>query len=461
MKKLFTFGALALASLAHAQTPPAFGSYLKMFSADSLWNSRPVNPVFGTYQIPDTTFNPTVASGAWSTGIFQAQDTNKEMIVYPRGTNTGVWDPDGEKMLATVRIPHWPANTQGATGADGHADIVDSTENKVYSFSQLSMDASGKWSAQQIAWSPLNGTGWGDPAHYFQGARAAGVPTSAGMIRVDEVNDGKALFEHALAMSLDYTALTPAPNQFIYPATSGDATDPQKANSGQIAEGTRMMLPASFDLKPITDLRLLKVATTLKTYGAYVVDRNYNTPFVIYVENGATWGSLPADQLQKIQHALRPVVSQDGHINGNGVARVPESEVNLLSMRGTWAPNYVANKNDKLGVYDTFQQALTWDTTAGFMSQTNFSMRDVNVVKGAGPNAPKRYKLSVAATGGASLQMTIWVAGANRKTTAVLSNAGSEIIAWPDGATISMLAQKPAGGKATLSARLVELPPGQ
>ncbi len=41
----------------------------------------------------------------------------------------------------------------------------------------------GNGSATQYAWTRLNGSGWGDPAHYFQGARAAAVPTAAGLIR--------------------------------------------------------------------------------------------------------------------------------------------------------------------------------------------------------------------------------------------------------------------------------------
>lgn len=114
------------------------------------------------------------------------------------------------------------------------------------------------------------------------------------MIRIAEINDGKEIcdgkeiYEHALAMSLDFTALTPNPNHFVYPATSGETTV-ARACTGQIAQGTRVMLPPGFNLSQITDARLLKVVNTLKKYGAYVVDRNDSTPFNIDVENGANW----------------------------------------------------------------------------------------------------------------------------------------------------------------------------
>ena len=56
-------------------------------------------------------------------------------------------------------------------------------------------------------------------------------------------------------------------------------------NSGQTPEGALLMLPQSFDIDKTRNATLKKVAKTLKTYGAYVVDRNHGTPFAIYFEN--------------------------------------------------------------------------------------------------------------------------------------------------------------------------------
>ncbi|HAT30440.1 MAG TPA: Atrophin-1 multi-domain protein [Janthinobacterium sp.] len=439
-----------------------YGTYLKMFAADSLWNSRPINPKLGTYQIPATTYNPAISSGAYSSAIFEAKPGDSPMVVHKKSGSLGIKDSDAEQYLDSVRVPHWPAKTFAATGNDGHADIVDAAANRVYSFYQLAQDKTSRlWTASMISWSTLNGSGWGDPAHYYQGARAAAVPTSAGMIRVAEANDGKAWYEHALALSLDYSGLAAAPNQFIYPATSGDSTDPSKSNTGQIPEGARLMLPADFDLSQITDPRLLKVAKTLMRYGAYVVDRNDNTPFVIYVENRSVWSESPPSQLNLVRQALRQVVSEDGYIDGNGVLRVPDSQVNLMSMRGIWAVDAMENPNDVAGVYDTYTQSLRWDTTTSFIRQIDYGNRNIGAVPGVGPNAPKRYTFSVVASGGVKLSMQIYVNKALRLTTALLGNGQSQHVVWPAGATVTLTAEKPAGGPASAKARLVELPPGQ
>ena len=108
-----------------AQTTPSsaragvFGTYLRPYAADSLWNSRPLNPVFGTFQIPKSSYFPTVASGAYSTGVFLASATDAPMtIVGPGSTATstvGVADPDsGTNRVIT--LPRWPAAVLPASG---------------------------------------------------------------------------------------------------------------------------------------------------------------------------------------------------------------------------------------------------------------------------------------------------------------------------------------------------------
>ena len=155
------------------------------------------------------------------------------------------------------------------------------------------------------------------------------------------VNDGDTLFRHALAMSLTVTALSPAPT-YIFPATAADR-GAEKLNSGRIPEGALMMLPADYDTANIKDARLRKVADTLKVYGAYVVDRNDGTPFVIYVENGTNlglhkpvWNNSVVRELDRMRAALRQVVSVDSWLDGNDKPMQIEQRLNLLSMRGPW-----------------------------------------------------------------------------------------------------------------------------
>lgn len=460
MKRFIALGTLTLATLAHAQTgtTPAFGTYQKPFAATSLWNSYPVNPVLGTYRIPATSLDPAINGGVFSSGVFEAKDTDAPMLIYPAANQTGVWDTDAEKSTLTYSIPHWPPALVPASANDGHADIIDASLNRIYSFSELKKNSAGQWTATRVSWTPLNGTGWGDPAHYYQGARAAGPAPTAGLIRKAEAVDGKPLFEHALSMSLDYSGLTPAPRHYVYPATAGDRTDANRPNTGQIPEGARVMLPPNFDLTKITDPRLLKVARTLMKYGAYVVERNENTAFHIYVEIGSTWSPSPVTQLNVVRDALRMVVSQDGHIDGNGLPRVPETNVNLLSLRGEWI---VIEGAGSRGVYDTFSQSVKWGTTTSFMRQKNYENRGLGRVMYAAPKAGLRYKLTVEATGGAKMSMSTMVGTVVQHTTKLLGNGESDILVWPDKATAFYTAEKPAGGPASLKASFIELPPGQ
>ncbi|NHZ98270.1 Atrophin-1 multi-domain protein [Massilia sp. CCM 8734] len=462
MKQLLAVGTLALASLSQAQaqtTPaPAFGTYQKPFAADSLWNSYPVNPVFDTWEIPATTWNPAIQGGAFSSGIFEAKATDGPMLIYPVAGATGVVDTDTEMRTPTYTIPHWPPATVPATGGDGHADIIDASLNRIYSFSNLKKNAEGKWTATRVSWTPLTGSGWGDPAHYYQGARAAGPAPTGGMIRIAEANDGKPLFEHALSMSLDFTGLLAGEDRYTYPATAADTPIATKPNTGRIPEGARVMLPPNFDLSKITDARLLKVARTLMKYGAYVVDRNDNTPFVIYVEIGAPWSNSPPDQLNLVRKSLRRVLGQSGHIDGNGQPRVPETRVNLLSLRGAWT---LIDGVGSQGVYDTFSQSLVWGTTTTRpMTQINYSNWGLGRVANKFPKAPKRYKLYVESTGGTTMSMTMQV-GTVKTETAQLGNGQSQAVVWPDQAKAYFTAKKPVGGPASLKARLIELPAGE
>ena len=227
----------------------AYGTYLRPFAVNSLWNSRPVNPVFGTFVIPTSSYFPAISSGAYSTGVFLAASTDQAMTVVGTGstatTTVGVADPDSGGSRV-VTIPRWPADVLPATGTDGHADIVDPITNIIHSFWQLKQ-VNGQWRAALYSWSKLSGNGWGDPAHYYQGARAVGIPASAGLIRKDELKDGLPTFPHALAMSLTFNALSDGVTNpaYVFPATSADNS--ASANTGAIPQGALLMLPPSFD----------------------------------------------------------------------------------------------------------------------------------------------------------------------------------------------------------------------
>ena len=328
---------------------------------------RPVAPALGTATIPDSVngWRPSISDGAaYSTGVFLAAATDPPVTIV--GT---LRDKDMEADLPSLTIPHWPPNVSPATGGDGHADIVDADTKIVHSFNGLVHATDGSWHARDYGWSRLDGRGWGDPAHYFQGARATGVPASAGIIRTHEFKGVDTLYRHALSLSLPHNAIKKgdgtAPASYVYPATSADSLDPNIENSGSIPEGTLLILPTPFDSSTMPAPGLVRIAETLKTFGAFVTDRNAATPFAIYVAIGTGYSLGTAAgidaALATLQHALRPLASATSWLDGNGNPTVRQPPIDLQSMRGKW--DTPANVT-KYGLFQTWEKAVVF-TKAG------------------------------------------------------------------------------------------------
>lgn len=455
---------------AQAQTATAstnavpYGSFERPYAASSLWNSRPVDPVFGTFVIPKSSYFPTIASGAYSTGVFLASPTDKAMTVVGSGSNktatVGVADPDNGTSRV-ITIPRWPASVLPASGTDGHADIVDPVTKIIHSFWQLKQ-VDGRWTAALYSWSNLAGTGWGDPAHYYQGARAVGIPASAGLIRKHEINDGRPAYTHALAMSLTFNALangTTSP-AYVFPATSADI-DFSK-NTGSIPQGALMMLPPDFDSSKISSAKLKKVVETLKTYGAYVVDRNTGTPFVIYVENDSGfslskgWDNSIANQLDLIRAGLRQVTSAKGWVDGNGntlpdTKKTPQWR-NILSMRGPW----IKQSGTAAAAYDANTGSLLFDASTTKTVQINASNAGMTPVKWAIPKEGDEMTFTVAATGGATLRLQVKSNGLVKYESQDLTHGQSARLKWPANATVTLIATSGTKGASSVKAALMQ-----
>ena len=456
--------AASTTTAATSTSTSAYGTYLRPYAVNSLWNSRPVNPEFGTFVIPTSSYFPAVQAGAYSTGVFLASDTDQPMTVVGRSstatTTAGMSDPDtaGSRVIT---IPRWPAGVLPASGSDGHADIVDPITNIIHSFWQLKQ-VNGQWTAALYSWSSLTGTGWGDPAHFYQGARAVGIPASAGLIRKQEMNDGLPTYTHALAMSLTYNALsngssTPA---YVFPATSADNS--ASANTGAIPEGALMMLPPNFDSSKIANPDLKKVVETLKLYGAYVVDRNTGTPFVIYAENDAGFNLMPkgwdntvADQLDKIRAALRQVTSAQAWVDGNGdtvsARSAQQPNVNILSMRGGW----YRQSGTGTGDYDPITQKFAFGATTTTTVYVNANNTGLTPVKWAKPEAGTYVNFTVRATGGARLRLQVKSGSAFTHDTWDLVDGKSVRILWPANASVVVIATSGTSGPSTVKGELV------
>ncbi len=401
------------------------------FSDQSPWNSRPTKFTLGTAQVPTSYYYPTVADGAYSVTGFVASNSDPSMAVAGPSGGSGIYIADAETYVPQIVIPHWPAGVAGASGTDGHADIIDVANNKIHSFWQL-RQANGQWTAVQYTWTTLDGRGWGTPAEYMEGSRATGVPTIAGVIRVAEINDGAASYKHALAMSMPSNALSPSP-AYIFPATTADINAYQ--NTGTIPEGALMMLPATFDVSKIQNPDLAKVARTLMSFGAYVVDQNYGTPYVIYVENGGNYSLMPngwdnevASELDLIRQQLRQVTQVSEWVDATGAVFTPEHNLNLLSMRGSW---YVLS-GTTAGVFDTYQQAVVFPDNGQPVLQINSSGRSIPTVGWAAPQPGETFKLVVTASGGASLRLQLLNAGGNLVDSGFLVDGQTLTFQWPN-----------------------------
>lgn len=462
-----------------ASPTTTWGTAANMFAANSPWNSRPVAPVLGTFVIPTSSYFPSISDGAWSTGIFKAASTDGPVTIYGITDAAGISDTDAGFNRASITLPHWPGTIIPASGADGHADVLDETSGVLYSFWQLQYTG-GKWRAQMYAWSPLAGRGFGDPAHFYQGARATGVPTSAGIIRQAEVNDGNPTYKHALAMSLTYNAMSGGLNAdlpaFVYPATSADwdananTGDPVSAagkplSARAIPEGALLMLPPSYDSSKIANAQLRKVVDTLKTYGAYVVDRNVGTPFTIYVENKVGlntttntltglpsafnlmptgWDNTIAAQLDDIRANLRRVMSASSWVDGNNQTYVPQTLFNNLSMRGAWN---LDSPGATPGVFNSLNQSLDFPASTARVWQE--TVGGPSSVYWARPAVGSTQLLSVKATNGATANFTVYSGGTWMFRTSDLGDGQTQRFTMPANFWMVMQVGSGGGGKAS------------
>lgn len=449
----------ALLSLASTSSmAQEWGTYLRPYAANSPWNSRPVNPVFSEDQIPATSYLPQITNKNYTTGIFLASPNDPPMTISgPAGTK-GLYNADPENFQ-DVTIPHWPASVEPGPGTDGHADILDPTTGILHSFWKLKQQ-DGKWVANVYAWTKINGRGWGEPGHYYQGARAVGVPASAGIIRTHEAAAKPAYYEHALAMTLASTGLSPKP-AYVFPATSADAMA-AKVNTGTIPEGSLLMLPANFDTSKIRSEEVRRVAETLKRYGAYVIDSSGSTSFVIYAELGS--GVTPmatasynevANDLQTIRAALRRVTSASSWIDGNGNPFTPNQNLNLFSMRGVWT-QYAGNV---LGKYSSWDQAVVFPATQSVSEVINYANRGMNQVIWATPQIGSKYKLTAKTTGGGKLRLTVYdqLTGKVVTDSGYLGNNESTIFTWTaNSPRLTVYAQSGIGSSSSVGGQILK-----
>lgn len=440
---------IGLAQTLKKSAPKSWGTFSRPFSPDSPWNSRPVNPVFYDYVIPTSTYFPSVTAGEWSTGVFSSEVSDEPQVIEAFPGTPGIYMPDLGKTVANIVLPHWPRDVSPALESDGHADMVDTSTGIIHSFFRL-RHVDKKWYAALYAWSRIDGSGWGDPSHYYQGARATGVPPMAGLIRAAEIDDGQPAYTHALALSLTFNALSADP-AYIYPATAADQSA-AKTNSGKIPEGALLMLPSDYPVEKMKNDHLRKIAQTLKTYGGYVVDRNVGTPFAIYVEKGSDFNLTPlgwnpqiADELNLIRLSLRQVKSADKWLAADGKVAQRGSPMNIMSMRGPW----ILKSGPQLANYDIYTDSLIFNADASSKVAQVTTNYTLSKVTWSVPSEGERYTFQVNASGGSKLQLLL-----TNKTkqkvyeSPVMGDLESVTFTWPNEVELAyMLAYGPGQNK--------------
>lgn len=440
----------------------AFGNYLHPFHSKSLWNCKAVDAVLDTQVIKENIYPPFAGPSNLSVAVFEAADSDGPMTIYADPTKGYIRDPDALENKQSITVPRWPSSATPATGGDGHCDVVDSVTGIIHSFWQLKKQSNGQLTAVMYSWTYVTGSGWGDPAHYYQGARAAAVCPSGGLIRKHEVLDTLANYNHALAMSLPFEELAPNP-AYCYPATSADAYA-ASLNKGTFPEGTLFMLPPTFDSSQLADHELRKIANTLKIYGAYVVDQNVGTPFSIYAEIGSAIDlSKGAGQVRNnadlhiIRSALRKVISAR-FVSQYGVEVFSDSNPNIFTMRGVWSidPTGVFLPITKKPVYDTWKQALVFPASTTIVEATEGNGTGFTPVSWAKMKSGETMKMSVTSTNGGQLKLVIWSGGTVSRIIPYFGNGESATFTLPVNGWIQLYAKNPGNGlEVSISATVV------
>lgn len=235
-------------------------------------------------------------------------------------------------------------------------------------------------------------------------------------------------------MSLSKSGLANGTNApaYVYPATSADGS--ASINTGTIPEGSLLMLPPEFNDSAITHPMLKRIVATLKTHGAYIVDRNTGTPFVIYVENGSNfklmpngWDPVVIEQLRLTRAGLRRVTSAESWIDGDGNVKAEPEAQNILSMRGGW----FKQEGPELGVFDTLRQEVVFRATPQRITQANTNYTGFTKVSWALPAVGQRMRFSSVATGNASVRLQLRWAGETVYDSGYLKDGQSTTFYWP------------------------------
>lgn len=255
---------LSACSSAEEVEPPERWDGDTLFAPDSPWNSPiPEDPVLdeGSEGMVDALAEESGATALlyeFGVPIYQADADTPEVDV----TCTRDW---GECPVeaAPVRIPE---EARASAGSDGALVVVDLVAGRSYDFWQAEPSGDGNWTVSWGTWASLDGDGMGGKSGgEGGGASGAGINLLAGVVRTEEIREGR--IDHALAFASDLSC----PDEYRYPATK---TDGHATSRPCVPQGARLQLDPSIDVTAIPGITPAEVtvAQALQTHGGYLRD---------------------------------------------------------------------------------------------------------------------------------------------------------------------------------------------
>jgi RTX calcium-binding nonapeptide repeat (4 copies) len=199
----------------------------------------------------------------------------------------------------TVELPI-PPDAAAAKGSDRQMILLDWETGDEWGAWRLDQESDGSWTATNSSHYNVR---WDAVAPDMFGARGAGVPYLAGLVRPCEIVRGR--IDHALAFAYDF----PTP-EHVYPATKSDG---ESGDPADMPEGSRLQLDPSLSAAQIRSWGCtgpcLTVARALQRYGMYVIDQSGRPKLMFEYEDTAHWGEV---------------------INSDTVSPIPVSRLELL-----------------------------------------------------------------------------------------------------------------------------------
>ena len=267
-----------------ASRPPVRSRLLgvQLFAPSSVWN-QPLSATAATDPNSAAMVSDLAGQAAseYQHGIGPDIGTNGTTTFYEVGPNqptvqvqlsnpTAGWRVSLQSAFDAVPIP---ANAQPAAGSDAEMTIWQPSTDKLWEFYQMQKQADGwhaSWGGAMENVSQSSGyystTSWPGALSAW-GATATSLPTAAGVITLQDIQQGH--IDHALALDLPY----PRSGVWSWPAqrSDGTGTDPNA-----IPEGAQLRLApnlnlAALNLPPLT----LMIAQAAQKYGMIVRDQTH------------------------------------------------------------------------------------------------------------------------------------------------------------------------------------------